>query len=341
MSEPSKINLAALIEARRKRAPLRLADLSKNMEKSPSQQAINKLLESNLTKAGFDLDKFGALLKQNDAEARQRMATFRAESDKRSAAAEDTLHQTVQNWRDGIKHLKALVPSGESGPVFLTTATEIVVDAGNSIRNLEFIPPIDVYFAQSSAEENWAKYDYDRYVGPGFAPPFEGVGGTGSADASFGFLWQNPSDRYAVISVYCPIGINGTFVVLSDGGYLPGDRYSSLWIDAHLFIHELWNDPPTSPPEQPDQSRPVLSLHCHSYGFFSIGDIDGKDVNEVHTLSYEQLIVPPQGKVMFEVACSAGHDCRYGRIQVVFRDPEAMPVGRQVMCPGMLIGILN
>jgi hypothetical protein len=131
MPKPGKIGLSALMDARRKRAPLRLADLSTNIGKSASQQAINKLLELNLTKAGFDLDKFGALLKQSDAEARQRMANFIAESNKRSAAALDTMHRTVQDWRNRAEHLKALArPDGPfDNVVILDTATETGVSS--------------------------------------------------------------------------------------------------------------------------------------------------------------------------------------------------------------------
>src|SRR5260370_33792438 len=84
MQNPSKVELSKLIDARHELSTFRRASLSANIEKSASQQAINKLLKSNLTKAGFELDKFGALIKQSDAEVRQRIANFKAESDKQS-----------------------------------------------------------------------------------------------------------------------------------------------------------------------------------------------------------------------------------------------------------------
>jgi hypothetical protein len=58
MYKPSQVGLS-----KKRGANFRLLAtlLSTNIEKSSSQQARNKLLESNLTNAGFELDKFDAL----------------------------------------------------------------------------------------------------------------------------------------------------------------------------------------------------------------------------------------------------------------------------------------
>jgi hypothetical protein len=331
MPEPTKVGLSALMDARRKRAPLRLADLSTNIEESASQQAINKLLESNLTKAGFDLDKFGALLKQSDAEARQRMANFIAESDKRSAAALDTMLRTVQDWRNRVEHLKTLArPDGPfDNVVILDTATEIVVkDIEGSYSNRGLIHPISTH-AGPNPENNWAQFLVDATQGEQWL-------GAGLVAASFGFLWQNPSDRYAVVSVLSAIVLNGSFRVLSAGGVFHGYRFSHLDISTGLDMHELWNDPPTSPLLQPGQSKTALDLGCDSSGAFSFAASDGEDLNRGFALTYEQFVMPPKGRVMFEVFCDTRYQIYDGEAQAVFRDE-----GRQVICPGLWISVLT
>ncbi len=324
MPEPSKAGLlSALMDARRKRAPLRLADLPANREGSASQQAVKKLLESSLTKAGFDLDKFAALLKQGEAEARQRMANFRAESDKRSAAAQDAMQRTVQDWRDRVEHLKALArPDGPLGNVvLLDTATEIVVNADPPIG---LIPPIHTH-AGPNPGNNGAQFVVDVTEGAF-------VFGMGTVQASFGFLWQNPSDQNAIVSVLTAITLNGSFRVLSGGGIIPWYRYSYLDIDVGLAIHELWNDPPTSPINQIGQSDTALHLACDSSGWFTTGAINGTDLVRGIPLTYEQLVIPPQGRVMFEVYCDTGYQIFDGETQADFRE-----VGHQVLCPGVAV----
>jgi hypothetical protein len=166
MQKPTKVRLSELMDARRKRAPLRLADLPKNREGSASQQAVNKLLESNLTKAGFDLEKCASLLKQGEAEARERRANFIAESDKRSAAALDAMHRTVQDWRDRVEHLKALArPDGPfDNVVILDTATEIVVKAEPLTSSGGIILPVRTH-AGPNPGDNGAQFVVDVTAG--------------------------------------------------------------------------------------------------------------------------------------------------------------------------------
>jgi hypothetical protein len=113
-------------------------------------------------------------------------------------------------------------------------------------------------------------------------------------------------------------------------------RYSYLDIDTGLAIHELWNDPPTSPIYQLGQSVTALpTLACDSGGAFSIGDINGADLNRGFAFTYEQLVIPPKGRVMFEVYCDTGYQIFDGEAQADFREN-----GRQVLCPGVWIAVL-
>ncbi len=131
MKKPSKVGLSKLMDARRKLSTFRRGGFSTKREKSASQQAIKKLLESNFTKAGFELNKFGALIKQSDAEARQKLANLKAESDKQSPAVLETLHGTAENLIANVAHLQA-IPATVASPTYflLDTATEISSNGG-------------------------------------------------------------------------------------------------------------------------------------------------------------------------------------------------------------------
>src|ERR687887_78147 len=72
-----------------------------------------------------------------------------------------------------------------------------------------------------------------------------------------------------------------------------------LRVFADLIIHELWNDAPTSPVEQPGQFWQVLSLSCESFGFAEPGDIDGQSVAWDLAVGFSELVMPPKAAAMF------------------------------------------
>ena len=75
---------------------------------TPSRQAINALAEANFRNAGFEREKYDALIKQSNAEARETMAQLQAKNDKQAPAMRTYLHGIVDNWSSNITNLKAL-----------------------------------------------------------------------------------------------------------------------------------------------------------------------------------------------------------------------------------------
>jgi len=75
----SKIPLSELMETRRKIANLGGVAVSSEEKKTPSRQAMDKLLEQTLRKAGLNLDKVEELRKQSESEMLERMAKRTAE----------------------------------------------------------------------------------------------------------------------------------------------------------------------------------------------------------------------------------------------------------------------
>ena len=106
-------------------------------------------------------------------------------------------------------------------------------------------------------ENNWARFFHDVSHGDGFD--------VGSGVVSFGFLWQNPSDKAVVVNVHGYLVLDGFCSVFSNGGFI-ALAFAELNVDADLVIHELWNDPPTSPVAQSTQSQNALTLSCESLG---------------------------------------------------------------------------
>ncbi len=320
MKKPSKVGLSKLMDARRKLSTFRRGGFSTKREKSASQQAIKKLLESNFTKAGFELNKFGALIKQSDAEARQKLANLKAESDKQSPAVLETLHGTAENLIANVAHLQA-IPATVASPTYflLDTATEISSNGGVTLVSKHIGP---------SPEFNSAQFHFDGDAADA------GFGTPGSGEVSFGFLWQNPSHVSAVINIDGYIALNGLCSVISNGGFW-GKGFSNLSISTSLIINELWNSPPTSPIEQPSQSQQALSLSCDSIGPFASSHIAFENLFRGFDLQFSQLVVPPKGTVGFEVVCTLFTWMNDGAAHGIFNDR-----GREAFSPGVLIAVL-
>jgi hypothetical protein len=227
--------------------------------------------------------------------------------------------RSVQELRDRLTRVTAA--SGiPAQTFFLDTATEISASSGISLDATHMGP---------APETNWARFTYDVSQGD------EGWFFVGGDSVSFGFVWQNPRDELAVVNVTAFLVFNGSCTVSSDGGFIVIENFSRLWVDAELGIHELWNDPPTSPVAQPGQSWGVLSLFCDSSGIAAPGNIDGQDVNRGLSVGFDQLVVPPKGTVMLEVTCNLSWNIHSGQTQSNFSFRDS-----RLSCPGVLIGIL-
>jgi hypothetical protein len=202
------------------------------------------------------------------------------------------------------------------------------LDAATEISDFGIAPPIHERIAPSP-ELNSARFAYDISRGG------EGFGYADTAQVSFGFLWENPTGRDAVVNVDGFIALHGGCRVLTDGGYVVFGNFSHMWIDADLFIHELWNTPPTSPPDQPGQSERAVNLDLFSSGVIVPGDIDGVDVAKTLGPEHTQFMMPSGGMAMFEVACTIHTWIHNGGAQADFIDSSL-----EVFCPGMLISVL-
>ena len=157
-------------------------------------------------------------------------------------------------------------------------------------------------------------------------------------NVKFYYLWRNPRDTFVVINVDGYAIFNGYAYVGSGGGIFPGDRYAGLSVDGRLDILEWFNQPPTSPPDQPDQSVKVASLSVSTGGFSEVGAIDAKNIFRGYDLRHTEMLVPPNAVLVFTVTAavtlSTGSDS--GLAEIDFASGAF-----QVGSPAVLVAIIT
>jgi len=283
--------------------------------KSARRHAAQALLEAMLTNAGIERDQFEAL-QESEAERHARIAQCLAEADAQAAARQGTVRRDVENWRYTVERLNTLASPAAPVQLFLLeTAADISATPGLTLDATQIAP------LNNSA--NLFLFSENE----------------GRAEAvSFGFLWQNASDRYAVVHVDGYLVLDGTFQAIAYGGlHLPLDyRHCTVVVDASLNIQELWNQPPTSPVRQANQDWRMLTLEADASGWFDDTEMVTQDLYRGVTLQYTQLVLPPQGTARIEVSCVLTSTSREGQGRFIFRD-----FGRQVLGNGVLIGVLS
>jgi hypothetical protein len=313
----SNVSLSELMEMRRKSANLGGVAFSSEEKKTPSRQAMDKLLEETLRKAGLDLNKVEELRKQSESEMLETMAKRTAEADKLDAAGEDMARRTIENWHNTMVQLTTLAPDGLQR-FLLNTASEISSTSQISLVSKQIAPANNAAQFESHLKQT---------VLSGFPE-----------EVSFGFLWQNQSDKYVFINADGYLVLTALCRASSKGGIFGGERYCELNVDANLHINGLWAQPPPpkSPPPQTDQHQNALKFRVDSGGIFDDDKTAAAHLFRGFDLRYTSLLVPPNGMVMFEVACSLWASISDGEADYTF-----VQFGRQAQCPGLLITLLS
>jgi hypothetical protein len=233
-----------------------------------------------------------------------------------SHAGLQALHRTVDDLNNRLARLKGIDSSDAPAEFFL-------LDTASEISSVEIT--LDSTHIGPTPENNWARFFHDASAGGG---------ASGQGVVSFGFLWQNPSDKSAVVNVHGYLVLNGFCSVFSDSGFF-SEGVAFLTVFADLAIHELWNDPPTSPAPQSGQSQVALQLGCDSTGFFEPGCANGRSLAAGFDLEFDQFMLPPKGTAMFEVSCILDWSLTDGETQSDFSVGD-----RRVLSPGVLIAVL-
>lgn len=160
----------------------------------------------------------------------------------------------------------------------------------------------------------------------------------GYEELGFYFLYENPSDRFAVINVDGYMVFNGQLRVAQDGGFWPGDRHASISAAGRLHVFEWWNQPPTEPLTQADQTQQVASVATSGGGFGDVGAIETKNVFRGVDLRHTLFVMPPHAVTVIEVsaAITYGTGSDSGHVNADFNSGDF-----QIMCPFVLISVLT
>ncbi len=304
-----KLALAAPRDARSLSSQFAPGYLSGDSGIRANERALGDLLASFLAKTGFDVDAFEKINAQNDIALDRIAKEQKDDAVKRSSSVRDSLRHQVGGR---LKTPEAL----PNGPQYVLLDTPFLIWPTHGLAmDTSHVEPAN----------SFAKVRVDRY---------------GDDDArqelGFYFIFQNPSDRIAVINADAYLVASGFCGVRSDPGMAIGLRQANVHIVAHLHLWEWWNQPPTEPFPQVDQTHDVLRVSCDSSGLFASASSDVKYVFRGYDLRYISFVIPAHDFVVLEVVLSIHYWFAGGSIDADFSSGDC-----RVMCPAVLLTILN
>jgi hypothetical protein len=282
---------------------------------SASHKALVELLTSPLVSAGLDLDKFESLRAQGRTELREWAEKRKAETDAQTKALQQTIARVAESWRAQLRELQNFAPPPASpfSYYLLDTASQISSTSGLTLAGTNIAPT-----------NNWAEFQLS-------------TSDSGSQEVTFTFTWQNLSEKYAVINIDGYLVLNGVIQASADTGFaalFPGGT-SQVWVAAVLYVSGLPWQPPNTPPQLVATGSPQPYLSAHA-GWDDPGEILFQPLFRGYDLQYQTQIVPPGGTVTVGVACGLHYTNDDGAASFVFAT-----MGRQVLCPGVLITVVS
>lgn len=290
------------------------SDIPESLRNKDSRRAAAKLLASTLDSS--IAKQFDGILAKDEAKLEVALKKSQAAAVKNARGAQKVLDAAAAQF---VKALEAVIADPQ------TTVGSPVLELLNKPFLIWPTNSVDLEESEIVPSNSWAKFRVQTE-------------GHFYGDVKFYYLWSNPRDKFVVINVDGYVIFNGYGFVGAGGGLFPGDRYGQVLVDGRLDILEWWNQPPTSPYLQPDQTARVLSLYVSAPGFFETNPIDGKYIFRGCDLRHTLMVVPPFGTVVFAVAaavtCGTGEDG--GRAEADFAR-DALRVGS----PAVLVTILS
>jgi hypothetical protein len=301
--------LTGIMEARRRYAD---AGPATGSRLPTDRSALQKAFGPALAQAGIAADAFDKIRAQAEKQWRGMIEKRRAEALERAAYAKADFRRTIDSRRSVLEQLLA---SAAAPP------TRVVLDKPFLILQT---PGVFIEDTHVEPFQSFAKFKLDSSKD------------TGYEELNFYYVFQNPSDRFAVVNVLAFIALHGFCRAGANGGFFPGDRYASLSITVRLNVLEWWNQPPTSPPPQASQQFLAATLKATAYDFGDPGDIEVLDVSHGYELDYYQFILPPKAVAVFEPTVAMGYGTSDGVINIDFATGDF-----EVRCPLISVDILT
>jgi hypothetical protein len=270
-----------------------------------------KLLDEFFRKAGLDTRKLVALQKQYGAELQRVVDKQTAGAVRRASRAKDTVNSSIKSQRDAFKLLAADKPFFPFPSVSLDKPFLIWATPRANIISDSTIEPFN-----SRAKIR-----------------IESSDSSGLHKLSFYFLWDNPSDFFAVINVSTFMSATGRLKATAFGGPSgidPTSRFSFVGCSANLALWSWWEQPPNS---TPFVTQHIASVEEHA-SFWdksnAVSVSDGANLNKTF------FLVPPHGVVVIEVAFRVGYNNGHGRALADFETGAF-----RVTCPVVVVAVLT
>jgi hypothetical protein len=159
-------------------------------------------------------------------------------------------------------------------------------------------------------------------------------------DVSFFYLWQNDTGSDAVVNVSTYLIAYGFWeLVVDNWPILGGASSASLYLDAHLWPYEWWNQPPTLPIYESSLDEQVLYVSLTGSGvpFTQDPSANSGYVSYPANLAYTNFSIPQDGVAVFEVDLQMVYSTFLGGYvdaDFDFRD-------YQIICPYLRVDILT
>jgi hypothetical protein len=254
------------------------------------RSALQKAFGAALAQAGVTADAFEKLQAQTQVELSGAADKLQAEAMTRATYVTADLQRNIESRRKLLEQLPA------------APTTRVKLDKPFLILRTPGLGFIDTHLEPGNS---WAKFKLDSSK-------------SGYEEVNFYYVFQNPSDRVAVVNVDAFPAVKGFCRAGANGGLFPGDRYASLSINVRLNMLEWWNQPPTQPPFQPIQQQLAATLRATAYDFGDPGDIEATDVFRGFDLAYTLFIMPPKAVAVFEPTVAISYATSDGVVNMDF-----------------------
>jgi hypothetical protein len=281
-------------ENRRKIAKLRYPTRARLLDAAPQELAFL------VTKAAVDLTALNSIRAQHEAELNRGLEERRASLIRQSWATQEVLARETAVRRKFVD----LLPSAPPYPYYqMLTQPEHISATSNATFSSPHIEPYN----------SSAKFYVDERE-------------SGFAELSFYFSWSNPggpvlinADAYLIVNGSCEAAVPAG---AGYGAYNLADL--SLFAELHPW---LWGETPV---EAPSVFEKVLFLSPHNTSYwplpYSAGETDIVQVFRGYDLRAEQLVVPRNGVMVFEVNLDVTYSILGGHIVADFATADAWNV---------------
>jgi hypothetical protein len=283
MPKISKAQLLRALSAAEKTRPVHANPFQAPVVKRPHQlrgeRALNELLVSSFAKGSLDLKKLKQIRDQHKTELRRVMEKEKRDAIKQAARARKILKARIAHQRQALQ-ARLAAPLAPPYPITLDKPFLIWASPRSNI----------LFDSRIQSGNSWARVEVASKS-------------SNSDKLSFYFLWNNPSDYHAVVNANTSLTLWGDCQAMAEGSllhfYTP--NFSGVVVTGYLYPWEWWNQPPTLTQEDHEDLGGVGAQA-------GLTDDSGLALlTGTYLLDTEQVVVAPNGTMVFEVAVA--FDC--------------------------------